>query len=66
MPTTIAVTEETRKKLLQLKIDENFKNMDDLIKRMIIDHKIAKFSESAALFQERMKKYDLKLSDLVE
>ena len=66
MPTTIAVTEDTRKKLFQLKIDESFKNMDELIKQMIIDHKLAKFSESSKLFQERMKKYNLKLTDLME
>ncbi len=64
--TTIAISEETRKRLLQLKLDENFKNMDELIKLLIVDHKISKLSQASKLFQERMKQRNLTLADLVE
>ncbi len=64
--TTIAISEETRKRLLQLKLDENLKNMDDLIKLLIVDHKISKLSTASKLFQERMKQRNLTLADLFE
>jgi F0F1-type ATP synthase delta subunit len=66
MTTTIAISEDTRKRLLQLKLDENFKNMDELIKQMIAEHKLAKLTQVAKLFQERMKQKNLTLADLVE
>jgi len=64
--TTIAISEITRKKLLQIKLDENLKNMDELIKQLIADHKIFKLSQASKLFQERMKQKNLTLADLVE
>ncbi len=64
--TTIAISEETRKMLLQLKSDENIKEMDDLIKLLIVDHKVYRLSQASKLFQDRMKQKNLTLADLVE
>jgi predicted CopG family antitoxin len=66
MTSTIAVSEGTRKKLMQLKIEENAKSMDELIQKMITDHKVAKLTQVAKKFRERMDQFHLTPADLVE
>lgn len=66
MATTIAVSGQTRKKLMQIKLDEHFKNIDELIEKMVIEHKLTRLTNASKLFQERMKQYDLELSELIQ
>ncbi len=62
--TTIAVSNNTRKQLMELKLKENYRSVDELLEKMIIEHKIAKLTEVSKLFRERMEKYNLTLEDL--
>ncbi|HMF34262.1 MAG TPA: hypothetical protein VKK79_22745 [Candidatus Lokiarchaeia archaeon] len=66
MTSTIAVSEATRKQLMRLKLEENARSMDDLIQKMIIDHKVAKLTQVAKKFRERMDQLHLTPTDLVE
>ena len=66
MPSTIAVSETTRKKLMQLKLEENAKSVDELLQKMITDHKLARLTQISKKFRERMEQLNLTLADLVE
>jgi len=51
---------------MRLKLEENARSMDDLIQKMIIDHKVAKLTQVAKKFRERMDQLHLTPTDLVE
>lgn len=66
MATTIAVSGQTRKKLMQIKLDEDFKNIDELIEKMIIEHKLTSLTNASKLFKERMKQYNVEFLELIQ
>jgi len=66
MSTTIAVSPETRNKLVQLKLEEGYKNLDALLEKMIVDYKKQKLLGASELFREKLTGRGLKVRDLVE
>lgn len=66
MSTTVAVSENTRKSLLMLKIEEGYKNIDELVSNLILRYKKQKLLESSELFRERMDSGELTVQDLIE
>ena len=66
MTTTIALSSKSHKELTLLKIEEGFKNMDELISDLIIEHKKNKLIRASEMVRNRMKELNLSLSDLIE
>ena len=66
MTTTIALSADSHKELSLLKIEEGFKNMDELVHQLIIEHKKSKLIQASKLIRSRMKELDLSISDLIE
>jgi flagellin-specific chaperone FliS len=66
MTTTIALSAKSHKELTLLKIEEGFKNMDELISDLIIEHKKNKLIRASEIIRGRMKELNLSLSDLIE
>lgn len=66
MATTIALSAKSHKELILLKVEEGFKNMDELVHRLIIEHKKNKLIKSSEKIRKRMKELNLSLSDLIE
>lgn len=60
---TAGLSEKTHKELQKLKIESGAKSMEDLIEKMILEHKKRKLLESSFLFRKAVKKQRLKLSD---
>lgn len=65
MATTIAVSEETRKRLMRLKIDEGARSMDELLARMLVEHRKARLLEASAKFRASLRKAGVRFEDLV-
>ena len=66
MGTTIALSTNSHKELTLLKIEEGYKNMDELIYRLIIEHKKNKLIEASKKIRARIKELNLSISDLIE
>lgn len=66
MSTTIALSELSHKELTLLKIEEGYKNMDELIHQLIIEHKKSRLIAASQKIRERMKELNLSVSDLIE
>lgn len=61
---TISVSEDTRKELLKLKIEEGEKNLDSLIRKMIANYKRYKFLKTSTLFKRKLKEKGFDISDI--
>jgi len=48
-----------------IKINEGFRNMDDVVHKLIIEHKKLRFIKSSEKIRSRMKEMDLSLMDLI-
>ena len=66
MATTIALSVNSHKELTMLRVEEGFKNMDELVRQLIIEHKKNKLIRASEKIRKRMKKLNLSLSDLIE
>lgn len=66
MATSISVSEETRNKLVTMKMDEGLSSLDELLKRMIVERKRAKLIEASSRFRRTMDKKGLSVKELVE
>ena len=66
MATTIALSVNSHKELTMLKVEEGFKNMDELVRKLIIEHKKNKLIRASEKIRKRMKELDMSLSDLIE
>ncbi len=66
MSTTIALSADSHKKLTLLKVEEGFKNMDELVRKLIIEHKKNKLIRASEKIRKKMKELDMSLSDLIE
>lgn len=66
MPTSIAVSEETRKKLMKLKIDEDARSVDELLERMLVEHRKLRLLAASERFRKRLDDAGLDLEDLTE
>ena len=66
MGTTIALSTNSHKELTLLKVEEGYKNMDELIYRLIIEHKKNKLIQASKKIRARIKDLNLSISDLIE
>lgn len=66
MATSIAVSDELRKRLMRLKIEEGARSMDQLVERLLVDHRKLRFLEASALFNERLRDKGVRFEDLVK
>lgn len=63
--TTIAVSKQVKAKLMELKIEENAKSIDELLRRMIIIYRKYKFLEASKMVRNRMKKLGVSLEEII-
>jgi predicted CopG family antitoxin len=66
MATTIAVSEETRRKIMQLKLEEGSRSVDELLARLLVQYRKLKLMETSELFRQRLDEAGLSVEDLVE
>jgi len=66
MTTTIALSAKSHRELTLLKLEEGFKNMDELVHELIIEHKKNKLIKASEKIRDRMKELNISLSDLIE
>ena len=62
MTTTIALSAKSNKELTLLKVEEGFKNMDELVHDLIIEHKKNKLIRANEKIRSRMKELNLSRS----
>jgi len=65
MTTTIAVSERTRKNIQIMKIEEGYDSVDELIKKLVIEHKRNRLRKASETFRRKMKAKKLTLEDLI-
>ena len=65
MATSISVSNETRDKLMKLRIEGGFPNMDALIRDMLILYRKERFFRDSREFRRRMDEKGYKPEDLV-
>jgi Arc/MetJ-type ribon-helix-helix transcriptional regulator len=65
MATSISVSNETRDKLMKLRIEGGFPNMDALIRDMLILYRKERFFRDSREFKRRMEEKGYKPEDLV-
>ncbi|MEX0567611.1 MAG: hypothetical protein Q6363_000425 [Candidatus Njordarchaeota archaeon] len=61
---TIAVSEQVKLKLLELKLEEKARSIDELLRRMIIVYRKHKFLEASKRVRKRMKELGVSLEEL--
>jgi len=66
MATSISVEEETRDKLMILKLEERARSLDDILRKLIIQYRKDRLIRSHQEFRKRMDEKGLKLEDLIE
>ncbi|MBI4393382.1 MAG: hypothetical protein HY556_06265 [Euryarchaeota archaeon] len=66
MVTTISVSDQTRRRLMRLKIDEGAKNMDELLARLLSNYRQTRFLEASELFKKKLQGKGLDLEDMVK
>ena len=66
MATTIALSADSHREPTMLKMGEGYRNMDELVRQLIIEFKKIKLIRANEKIRKRMKKLDLSLSDLIE
>lgn len=66
MATTIAVSEETRDKLMKMKIDEGASSLDEVLSRLIVEHRKLRFLEASQMFRAWLDEAGLEPEDLLE
>ncbi len=66
MPTTIALSQASRKELTFLKVEEGYRNMDELIRQLVMEHKKNKLLKASEMVSSRMEELNVSLSDLIE
>jgi len=64
MNTSISVSSETRDKLMMMRIEEGYPNMDSLLKGMLISYRKDRFLKDSKEFQRRMEEKGYTLKDL--
>lgn len=65
MATTISVSDETRRRLSQMKAQEGAKSMDELLNRMAADHRKLRLMEVSEKMRKRVKDLGLTPKDLL-
>lgn len=66
MTTTIAVSEETRRRLMALKAAEGARSVDELLGDVLLAYRKARLLDASTLFRQKLSKSGLTLKDLVE
>ncbi len=64
MTTTIGISKEIRNKLMLLKFEEGYDNLNNLIADLLAEHKKRRLIVASDLFKERMQRKGLTLEDL--
>ena len=64
--TTVAVSRDLRAKLMELKISENARSFDELLRRMLVIYKKYRFLETNMKVRKRMRELGISLEELTE
>ena len=62
----LAVSDDVKSKLNEIKNLEQYKNINEILENMIILYEKTKFLKASNLFQEKLRKKKLMISDLIE
>lgn len=63
--TTVSVSEETRDKLMKMKIDEGASSVDELLGQLIVEHRKLRFLEASDRFRARLDEVGLTVEQLL-
>ncbi len=66
MVTTVSVSEEVRKELMRVKLEEGKRSVDELLEELLLEHRKLKFHEASDLFRQKLSEQGLELEDLIE
>ncbi len=64
--TTVAVSRDLRAKLMELKISENARSFDELLRRMLVIYKKYRFLEASMKVRKRIHELGISLEELTE
>lgn len=65
MASSIAVSEETRRRLARLKLEEGSRSIDELLDAMLIEYRKARLLEASATFRGKLREQGVRFEDLV-
>ena len=63
---TVAISEETHKDLVNLKLAERTGSTDELIHKLIIEYRKQKLEKASQMFRDAMKEKGLTLQDILK
>jgi len=63
---SIGISEKTHKELVTLKLEENNKNADEIIRKLIISYKKMRFMEASLLFNQKLKEKNISFKKLLK
>ncbi|MHA1299620.1 MAG: hypothetical protein ACTSO9_09315 [Candidatus Helarchaeota archaeon] len=63
---TIAVSNEIKRKLNEIKNNENYKSVNEILEKMIVFYEKTNFLNASKLFKKKMKEKNLTLGDLID
>ena len=63
---TVGISDKTHKNLITLKLEEGNKNIEDLIEKLILEYKKAKFSEASNLFNLKLKEKNVNFENFIK
>ena len=63
---TIGISEEPHKELITLKLEENNKNADEIIKKLILEYRKIQFMKASLLFNQKLKEKNIPLKKLLK
>lgn len=66
MATTVAVSEETRKALMRLKLEEGKSSVDEVLQQLVVEHRKLRFRDASELFRRTLADQGISFEDLVE
>lgn len=63
---TIAISEETHRRLIEMKMQEKMKTSDELLDKLMIEHRKQKYQEASELFRRKLKESKMTFAELLK
>ncbi len=63
---TIGISEQSHKNLINLKLEERTRNIEEIIEKLIIEYKKLKFIEASDLFKSKLKEKNISFHHILK